>query len=293
MQGTQANYLRSQMEKRIPTRFQAGQQVLLRDQTAYKLHAPYIGPYRVKKVVSDKVVVIEDENGKLDTVHVNYLKPFITRDGSPMVRQRQLPDDPLSKEEIEEFMPGENTSEEYTEFPVNVSSDSGEKLKKQLPRDGTSVIEARGDPKSAENAEEAAEISSVANDADSPAQLTPPPGKPSTAGALKTLTRSVRSLFPDQTRRQVNFETSELNRTAGENSIAKEKNPNPTEDNTEVEIGHSSEQFEVEPVSTPVKSKPSLFSRTKKLTDRLREEAQAFAGPNLLERTGRVLRSKK
>jgi hypothetical protein len=68
--------------------YQVGELVWVKSHRASKWQARYHGPYKVSKIISDVIVqiILDEEKMKKDLVHVDYLKPYYSRDGSPAVR---------------------------------------------------------------------------------------------------------------------------------------------------------------------------------------------------------------
>jgi hypothetical protein len=69
-------------------KYQVGELVWVKSHRASKWQARYHGPYKVSKIISDVIVqiILDEEKMKKDLVHMDYLKPYYSRDGSPVVR---------------------------------------------------------------------------------------------------------------------------------------------------------------------------------------------------------------
>jgi hypothetical protein len=84
----QAGYL-ARRDKKQSHQFAVGDLVWVKSHQANKWHAKYHGPYKVEKVVSESVIkiVLDEETGKSDYVHTDYIKPYYSRSGSPAVKR--------------------------------------------------------------------------------------------------------------------------------------------------------------------------------------------------------------
>jgi hypothetical protein len=85
---TQKNFLKRQESKRRPKIYQVGQQVLIKQHRASKWAPKYDGPFKVTKVISESVLEVQHlESGRQDTIHIDYVRPYFSRDGSPAIGQ--------------------------------------------------------------------------------------------------------------------------------------------------------------------------------------------------------------
>jgi hypothetical protein len=80
----QAGFL-AKRNKKQGHNYKIGELVWVKNHRASKWQARYHGPYKVSKVISDVIIqiVLNDETMKKDLVHVDYVKPHYSRDGSP------------------------------------------------------------------------------------------------------------------------------------------------------------------------------------------------------------------
>jgi hypothetical protein len=83
----QAGFL-AKRNKNQGHKYLIGELVWVKSHRASKWQARYHGPYKVSKIISDVIVqiILDEEKMKKDLVHVDYLKPYYSRDGSPAVR---------------------------------------------------------------------------------------------------------------------------------------------------------------------------------------------------------------
>jgi hypothetical protein len=94
----QAGFLKSQENKRKPRMYEIGQKVWVKNHTASKWAPKFYGPYIVHKIISDSVLWLKDPGtGQLDTVHADYVKPFVT-DSPASPRPLQFPADSVDTE---------------------------------------------------------------------------------------------------------------------------------------------------------------------------------------------------
>jgi len=85
----QAGFLAKQQEKHPPINFHEGQKVWLKEHDAQKFQPRYKGPYEIMKLYESTALIQDRSDRKLrkdereKTVHLEYLKPFYDRTGSP------------------------------------------------------------------------------------------------------------------------------------------------------------------------------------------------------------------
>ena len=83
---SQQNFLIRQSKKQTPREYFERQLVLVKQHRASKWAPKWDGPFEVKRVISESVLLVKhlgDE--REDTVHVDYVRPYYSRDGSPAV----------------------------------------------------------------------------------------------------------------------------------------------------------------------------------------------------------------
>jgi hypothetical protein len=85
---SQQNFLIRQNKKRPSREYFERQLVLVKQHHASKWAPKRDGPFEVKKVISENVLLVKHLADKReDTVHIDYVRPYYSRDGSPATGQ--------------------------------------------------------------------------------------------------------------------------------------------------------------------------------------------------------------
>jgi hypothetical protein len=92
---SQERFLLKQGMKKPAQKFAIGQLVLVKQHRASKWAPRYDGPFIITKVISENTVEVKRSNSEQkDSVHINYIKPYYSRDGSPAIGQdAQFPEE--------------------------------------------------------------------------------------------------------------------------------------------------------------------------------------------------------
>jgi hypothetical protein len=92
---SQEKFLLKQGAKKPAQKFAIGQLVLVKQHRASKWAPRYDGPFIITKVISENTVEVKRSNSEQkDSVHIDYIKPYYSRDGSPAIgRDAQFPEE--------------------------------------------------------------------------------------------------------------------------------------------------------------------------------------------------------
>jgi hypothetical protein len=83
----EAFLMRQQKKRRAPI-FSKGQLVLVKQHRASRWAQKWDGPFEITEVVSENILKIKKTDSRNeDTVHIDYVRPYFCRDGSPATRQ--------------------------------------------------------------------------------------------------------------------------------------------------------------------------------------------------------------
>jgi hypothetical protein len=139
----QAGHLAKQ-HKRDGYKYKIGDMVWVKNHQATKWQPRYFGPFKIYDVVSDVIIqiILNQETGKKDCVHVDYCKPYISRDGSPAIGKLPITDNGESTEEDvinpSYYYPDETSSEIIVEG-TNQQANQQAELNKMTPRNRVAV----------------------------------------------------------------------------------------------------------------------------------------------------------
>jgi hypothetical protein len=92
---SQERFLLKQGAKKPAPKFVIGQLVLVKQHRASKWAPRYDGPFIITKIISENTVELKRKDSEQkDTVHIDYIRPYYSRDGSPAIgRDAQFPDE--------------------------------------------------------------------------------------------------------------------------------------------------------------------------------------------------------
>jgi hypothetical protein len=93
---SQENFLMRQNNKRPALKYLQGQLVLVKQHRASKWAPKWDGPFEIKTVISENTFKIRRlHTNQEDTVHVDYIRPYYSRSGSPAIgNDAYFPDEP-------------------------------------------------------------------------------------------------------------------------------------------------------------------------------------------------------
>ena len=120
----QTGYLQRNEHKGRPYPFREGMKVLVRNQTAGKWFPKYQGPYRIVRLLSSSAAVLRNlETDREDTVHIDYIKPYHERSGSPRYVENDY-DFPDDAEIIDEIPSGLKLQDEEDDHMLEIEKDN-------------------------------------------------------------------------------------------------------------------------------------------------------------------------
>jgi hypothetical protein len=83
---SQDNFLMRQNRRRPAQKYSEGQLILVKQHRASKWAPKWEGPFKIKSVISENTFRIQKlDSNQEDTVHIDYIRPFYSRDGSPAI----------------------------------------------------------------------------------------------------------------------------------------------------------------------------------------------------------------